>query len=299
MADYMREHYDNPANQNVVQARKEFYNNAEPPVDFFAELVKCIIRSGRITASNSSGKVESVVDVGAGRGFILPIFRQAGYEGLYIGLDRSYNQIEPSKQEPLFGEPNTQMFQSAAEKLPIKDESADVMLKILVDQHQNRKQRLLSHREMQRGLRPSGIIGVVDSGLNNKLTVRSHEAFNGHVADATPPDPTNLHYITEVALRERAPVYRGWYRTILIQRGYVVLDTEEKINSEILSIDTAYDRYQPVPERKAFEKGLRITKKSMMEAKEDGYPVIDYVHRTAVLYSQEPTGLPERIVLGG
>lgn len=293
MTESIHSHYDNPENQEVVEKRFAYYDYAKPRINVHDEEVKALSRLGLLTGVEA----RAVLDVGSGKGDMLPRLKKAGFQGAYIGLDFSGNQLIRTRGQSLFSSSNILMARALADNLPVQDESVDSALVNYILYHENEAERIQTYSELRRVTKPHGVVIAATSGAINKSTQRTLEAFVGEDVGSKAPDPMNVNFTSEKAETELRENFRNWHLTFFEQHGIVVLFNEARIDASIDSIRTARDQYVPVPSKQVFEESLAKIKRSLMQAATDGMPRVDNVHRTFVLMSREPTGLPERVVL--
>lgn len=293
-----RQHYDNPANQDVVTDRLAFYDSASPRVDIHQEEVNLLQRQGRLE-SNGDDTGPVVLDSGSGKGIMLPKLVESGFQGTYVGLDISHNQLSRGVRQLLFATTNFILAQGTSECLPLEDESVDIIFDNLTGYHKGKEERARTYDEQERVAKANAILFHSTSGIFNKSMTRTQEAFVGEYCDdAEPPDPIQLKFTSEKAYVELRRRFVGWHFTTLVQQGIVVIDSEARADSVVQSIRTVKDQYSPEPEDEPFEAALAIVKASLMQSIADGQPRIDNVHRTIEVISREDLGLPDRIVLG-
>lgn len=108
------------------------------------------------------GTGETVVDVGSGAGLDSVIAARAvGPEGTVIGVDMTQNMLERSRHSAsTMGFDNLEFREGRAEKLPIPDESVDLVISngvinLVPD-------KLRAYREVNRVLKPGGRFQVAD-----------------------------------------------------------------------------------------------------------------------------------------
>lgn len=105
---------------------------------------------------------ERVVDIGSGGGFDSFIAaRQVGAEGKVIGVDMTEEMLRKSRSTAeLLGFPNVEFREGLAEKLPVEDTWADVVISNGVINLCADKRRIFS--EIFRVLRPGGWLQFAD-----------------------------------------------------------------------------------------------------------------------------------------
>lgn len=298
-SESIHEHYDDPENRDVVEKRFAVYDFAEPRIDIHEEEVSVLKQLGRLASTGGDYSKPVVLDAGSSSGNMLAILRNRGFQGTYVALDRSMNQLRESSENPLFESPNVVAVNGSAESLPIRDESVDIAFVNFMLYHQNGRERLQTYSELKRITKPDGIVIAGTSGVVNKAHQRMFEFFvaNEISEETKAPAPMNAGFTSERAENELPANFRGWHISFFEQIGDFRISDEAKVDASVDSIRTARKLYKPEPSEEAFEAALGKVKQRLMQRVLDGKPLVDSIHRTFVVMSQEPTGLPERVLL--
>jgi len=163
--------------------------------------------------------------------------------------------------------------------------------------HESQPERERTYSELERILRPDGVVGLSTSGFLNKATQRQRERQIAKELGIAPPPGMNEDWTSETAEPEIAANFPGWHRYAFVQHGYFIIDNEAKADVSIGSIRTGRDQYSPVPDETTFETILTDLKADMLERIEEGFPVVDNIDRSFYLLSRNALDLPDRTLL--
>jgi len=108
----------------------------------------------------------------------------------------------------------------------------------------------------------------------------------------------NAGFTSERAEIELPANFPGWHLSYFEQIASFTISDETRVGVSVDSIRTARKLYKPLPAVDVFEAALGRVRQRLMQHIIDGQPLTDSIHRTFVLMSREPTGLPERTVFG-
>jgi SAM-dependent methyltransferase len=300
MSESIREHYDDPENPMVVAARFAVYDYAEPLINIHDEEVNLLSRLGRLASTEGNFDSPVVLDVGSSRGDMLARLVRKGFQGMYIGLDLSFNQLETSKDQLLFVARNTLRVNGSADMLPIRKQSVDISLINFMLYHQNEDERKQTYSEVKRVTKPEGVVIAATSGVVNKGHQRMYEFLVAEElgSGTKAPEPMTRGFNSERAETEIPDNFPGWYLTFVEQHSVFEIRDEERVDASLNSIRTLRGLFDPKPTQEAFESVMGKIKARLMRRISDGRPLVDEIHRTFIVASPQPTGLPERIVLG-
>jgi ubiquinone/menaquinone biosynthesis C-methylase UbiE len=300
MTDSIFEHYSDASNPNPEDARFAVYpySVGENLHRVQAELLGNL---GRLASTTEGDSAPVVLDAGSSKGDMLAHLTRAGFQGSYIGLDFSYNQLVASSNQLLFKQPNIVMVNGRADQLPVRDHSVDITLANFILYHQGLEERLRTYREFKRVMKPDAILGITTSSAINKGVQRSLEYT---VADdllgneTKTPKPMNLNLTSEKAERELPENFPDWHFCFVEQIGRFEISDEERVDVCVNSIRTLRDQFRPEPTPDVYNVSMSTLKQRLMQRIADGHPLVDNIHRTLILASPKPLGLPSRIVLG-
>ena len=121
-------------------------------------------RNGKISCQRirellAGRQYDTLLDVGCGTGYLIELLRQDNQAQL-IGLDLSPAMIEQAKKKRI---PHSKWLVGRSDKLPVADESVDVVTCSQSFHHYPETESAL--REVYRVLRPGGIYVLSDTGV--------------------------------------------------------------------------------------------------------------------------------------
>ena len=136
---------------------------------------------GNPTAIDALRPGETVVDLGSGAGMdAFLAAHQVGADGFVIGVDMTDAMLEKARENARKnGIQNVEFRKGNIEKLPVDDESVDVIISNCVINLSPEKERV--YREAYRVLRPGGRLMVSDIVLDRPLPAAVLESIDAYV----------------------------------------------------------------------------------------------------------------------
>src|SRR5215213_2003871 len=118
----------------------------------------------RQVAVRAAGAGQRLLDLGCGTGTLAIMLRQMQTGGLIAGIDVDGEMLLKADLKAQHAHTALALAQGHAELLPLASGSFDAVVSSLVLHHLNQSQKLAALREVQRVLRPGGMLFIADFG---------------------------------------------------------------------------------------------------------------------------------------
>lgn len=138
----------------------------------------------------SPARTKVGIDIGCGNGFLLPILKR--YAETVIGIDISWGMLKLAKNAG-------HVINCSAEALPVKDESAGIIMNYCVLPHI--RDRVSAYREYHRVLHPGGMVYIVHPEGRERTNEIHREIGSPVKDDLLPAGDILVKELTETGFR--------------------------------------------------------------------------------------------------
>ncbi len=138
----------------------------------------------------------TILDVGCGKGVLLPVLGDFFKDARIIGLDFSHEMLKSLSY-------HCQKIQSRAEEIPLKEGSVDLLITMNAFPHFEDKEKFI--REACRVLKEGGVLVILHS-INRKRINRFHRSLKGPLRNAMMPSPRHV-----LSMMKKAEFKTDWY----------------------------------------------------------------------------------------
>ncbi len=224
----LAEQYDLPMN---VMIRFKLYDYAADGRDFESEVVDAL----------HIEPTDTVLDVGCSHGMTLVKMRERSPEANLTGVDLFTSAFTPALAATRQTERKSIDFLvGTAEALPVAENSIDKLTSLFMLYHVADTDAAL--QEMQRVVKPGGVVVVATSGAQNKRKHRQMEADIAAFTGAQRPERFSQTFDVDVAQR-LLPEYFSNVQHIPHQTEMVI--TEERVGDYYYSLVSMLEDFQP------------------------------------------------------
>ncbi len=114
----------------------------------------------------------TIADIGCGTGVFLKVAKQTYPNVKFIGIDPDRDALAIAERRLVKKGLEVKLKEAFAESLPLADQSVDICFSTLAFHHLPDEIKLKALQEMQRVLKPHGIVVIADFGESKSIFLR-------------------------------------------------------------------------------------------------------------------------------